>query len=377
MKLYEYQGKELMKSYGIPVPHGYVCSSMEDLISLKERDDFPHAVKAQVLAGGRGKASGIRIAENYDRLLEYAGDIFKLTIKNERVGKILVEKGLKIKSERYISFTVNRSERCISCIFSASGGVDIEEVAAKTPDKIKKMNFHESSGFYPFMARTMLAGTDIATEEFKLLPDIFIRLYTLFINMDCSLAEINPLVITDEGEVFAADSKIVIDNNALYRHKNYNNYNLTTEYVELEKEAMQADLNFVKLSGEVGIIGNGAGLVMATLDMISLLGGTPANFLDIGGGANSEKVKKAVGIILKDKNVKVLFFNIFGGITRCDVVAEGIKNAFAELKIDIPVVIRLTGTNFEEGKKILEEMNFTIMSEMYEAACKAVSFLKK
>ncbi len=360
MKLKEYIGKELFRKYGINVPNGVLVRSLSDLGNVETIKAEELVVKAQVLVGGRGKAGGIRTAKRPELRMVVSGMLGSM-LKGEKISEVLVEEKLRIDRELYLSFVVNRAEKNFSLVFSESGGVDIEETAEKHPDKIVRvglLDFDES------IIKNIPNITGIG--------DLISRLYKLFRENDCQLAEINPLVVS-KNILIAADAKIIIDDNALYRHPEFNVK--TEELTELEDMAKKSGLQYVELDGNIAVIGNGAGLVMATLDMINHFGGKPANFLDVGGGASVEQMELAIRIALM-KKPKALFINIFGGITRCDEIAQGISNYKSRNRIEIPMVVRMIGTNEEMGRKILEENKIHSIDTMEEGARKVVELAK-
>lgn len=373
MKIHEHQAKQLFSTYGIPVEKFILCRTSEQ--SLNAYNTMPSekvVVKAQVLTGGRGKAGGVKLANTKDEVRLYSEAILNMSIKNLPVQKVIISEAINIKSEYYISFTIDRNTKSAVLILSDEGGMDIEEVAVKQPDKIYKFPIEPSLGIPDFLARKF---------AFSILDDIYLvtqlaqiiqKLYQLFIDKDASLAEINPLVLTDENKLIAIDGKMMFDNNGLYRQPDLQEFFEPTEEELIEANAKEKGFSYVHLKGNIGCMVNGAGLAMATMDMIKLYGGTPANFLDIGGSSNPQKVIDAMTLLLKDSQVRVVLINIFGGITRCDDVASGLITAFDQLKTDIPVIVRLTGTNEQEGRKILENTRFKVAETMSEAVSMAV-----
>ena len=380
MNLYEYQGKKLFEKYQIPTTKGILIDKNleNDYISLNELNiNFPVVLKSQVKVGGRGKAGGIKVANNKDEFMKYIKQLFNLTIKGVKVNKILIDEYVPIEKEFYLSFIIDRSKNQVVFIFSPLGGIDIEEVAEKQPDKISKLFFDYE--LFDFQIRdAILKVYNEKIDVVKQIENIALKLFNLFKENDCILAEINPLVLTKDGRVFALDSKIIIDDNS----EVVDQYEEEDEDISvIEREAKVRNLAYVELDGDIGIIGNGAGLVMTTMDLVGLYNGKPANFLDVGGGAKAEKVKESIHLVLKNPKVKALFINIFGGITRCDEVAKGIIQAFQEQSYSIPVVIRLEGTNKQEGKAILEklkELNKEVffVENAEEGAQKVVSLIK-
>ncbi len=372
MKIHEYQAKEIFKKYGIPVQPGDVAVTSNGAKSIAERIGKPVMVKAQVLVGGRGKAGGIKYAENSDQAYKYAQSILGMEIKGIPVKKILVTEAADIASEAYLGVIVDRKSKKPVIMVSAAGGVEIEEVAKKTPEKIFKLEVDPIMGLNSFQAREL--GSKLY-DDFKTAckaADVIMKLYSAFWGSDASLAEINPFIITPEGEVWALDAKMNIDDSGLPRHPDIAHMRDSDAEEASEMEARQKGLSFVKLDGHIGCIVNGAGLAMATMDLVKHFGQEPANFLDIGGSSSPEKVLNAMKIILKDPNVKAVLFNIFGGITRCDDVANGIVAAVKELNPRIPIVVRLTGTNEDKARKILEQVNLTATSSMVEVVQKAI-----
>jgi succinyl-CoA synthetase beta subunit len=361
MNLHEYQGKEIFASYGIPVLPGGVASSPDEVKRVAKSLGGSVVVKAQVHAGGRGKAGGVKLADNPDQAAEVATSIFKLKIKGWPVQKVLVVKAAGITSEAYFGITLDREAGRHVVIVSAAGGIDIEEVAAKMPDKIVRRHLDPAKGLDQAAALEIAQQVYENEEQAKQAADILGKLAKIVHEKDVSLVEINPLVVDDTGKVLALDSKVVIDDNALFRQKEMEELRDPSSETKWEKAARESGLSYVKLDGDVGCCVNGAGLAMATMDLIKYYGGEPANFLDIGGSSSPEKVLTAMKIILADKNVKSIVFNIFGGITRCDDVARGIVAAVKKGKIEHPIVVRLTGTNEEEARKIIEESDVEVV----------------
>jgi len=364
LRIHEFQAKEIFRNYGIPVPQGYVIENPDEIDRIMDSLDMPVVVKSQVMVGGRGKAGGIKLVKEKKDLKPGISEIIGMKIKGLTVKKVLVEKASDIEKELYAGFVIDRSAKCITAILSSRGGVDIEEVAKTMPSAIIKENIDIFPGLADFKARELAYRLFRVNENYKKfassLCGILKKLYQIFIDLDCSLVEINPLVITKATEnqpesLIALDAKINFDDNALYRQKEVEKLKDIDAEDKYELLAQKEGLNYVHLSGEIGIIGNGAGLVMTTLDVVNDAGGSPANFLDIGGGANAEKVARAVKAVLRDEKVKVLLFNIFGGITRCDLVAEGLLKAFDMIDINVPVVVRFSGTNAREGLELLEQ----------------------
>jgi len=376
MKIHEYQAKEIFKKYGIPVQPGEMATTPDEAKAIAQRIGKPVMVKAQVLVGGRGKAGGIKYAENPDQAYEHAQNILGMEIKGITVKKVLVTEAADIASEAYIGIIVDRKTKKPVFMVSPAGGVDIEEVARETPEKIFKLEVDPIMGMNNFQAREL--GSKLY-DDFKIAckaADVIMKLYYAFWQSDASLAEINPFITTQDGEVWALDAKINIDDSGLARRPDIAQMRNLDEEDASENEAREKDLSFVKLDGNIGCIVNGAGLAMATMDLVKHFGQEPANFLDIGGSSSPGKVLNAMRIILKDSNVKAILFNIFGGITRCDDVANGIVAAVKELKPQVPIVVRLTGTNEDKARKILEEINLSATSSMVEVVQKAIELSK-
>ena len=378
MKIHEYQAKDLFSSFGIPVKKQILCyEAVQAELAYKELGRERVVVKAQVLTGGRGKAGGVKLAKSEEETFTQAKNILGLTIKDFPVKKIIVTEAIDIESEYYMSFVVDRNAKSVILMICAEGGIEIEEVAAKNPEKILKFPIDPLIGLPDYLARKYAF---VLFKEIALVNQTAVllqKLYKLFIDKDASLAEINPLVLTKQGELVIADAKMTFDDNALYRHPDILALFEPTEDEKIEAEAKAKGLSFVRLDGEIGCMVNGAGLAMTTVDMINLYGGSPANFLDIGGSSNPKKVIEAMALLLKDPKVKVVLINIFGGITRCDDVASGLLSAFEQLKTDIPVIVRLTGTNEKEGREMLSGGRFVIAKTMGEATHLAVEVSKK
>ncbi|NLY23732.1 MAG: ADP-forming succinate--CoA ligase subunit beta [Bacteroidales bacterium] len=377
MKIHEYQAKEIFANYGLPVDKSSVCRTVDDAVKAYEQLDVQKViVKAQVHTGGRGKAGGVKLASDEIELRRHAAAILGMDIKGFTVDRILIGEAVDIDKEYYVSYVIDRSSKSTILMLSKEGGMDIEEVARTAPEKIHKFVIDPSIGIPDYLAREA---------AFKLFNDIklvrqaaviFQKLYKLFVESDASLAEINPLVLTREGRIMAIDAKMTFDDNALYRHTKIAALNEPTEEEKKEQSAKSKGFSYVHLGGEIGCMVNGAGLAMATMDMIKLYGGNPANFLDIGGSSNPTKVIEAMKLLLSDKNVKVVLINIFGGITRCDDVASGLLEAFRQIKTEIPIVIRLTGTNEKEGRAMLQGTPFHVAGTMGEATEKAVALTR-
>ncbi|MCD6384192.1 ADP-forming succinate--CoA ligase subunit beta [Candidatus Sumerlaeota bacterium] len=376
MKIHEYQAKEIFRQYGIPTPKGAMVTNPDEAVKVAKELTFPVVIKAQVLVGGRGKAGGVKLANSPQETRELADAILGMDIKGIRVKKVLVEEAAKIKEELYMGIIIDRAEKLPVMMTSPAGGVDIEEIARTTPEKILKLHIKHHLGPYDFQVRQIGYFLGLDKAQMNQLGLFARGLYRLFIEKDASLAEINPLVITETGELIACDAKINFDDNALYRHPEVEALRDESEEDPLEAEARRKRINYVHLSGNIGCIVNGAGLAMATMDLIKHFGGAPANFLDIGGGARSEQVTEALRLITADKNVRAILINIFGGIVRCDRVAQGILDAFKQLDFKLPIVIRLTGTNEEEAHKMLEGTELIPMPTMSDAARKVVELVK-
>lgn len=375
MKLHEYQSKQYFSNFGIPIPGGRVAATASDAKQVAEELGGRTVIKAQVLVGGRGKAGGIRLAKSPEEAEDLATQILAMTIKGLPVRKVLIDEAANINKEIYLGITNDRAVRKPVMMSSSAGGVDIEEVAKETPDKIIKAYIDPLLGLRDYQARDIAAGIDLHRDHWRAFGNIAKGLWQAYLESDATLAEINPLVITANNRLLAVDGKMVLDDNALFRHPDLNEMRDLDVEAPSEIEARKYGLSFIKLEGNIGCMVNGAGLAMTTMDIIKLFGGEPANFLDIGGGASSEKVAAALRIILNDKNVKAVLFNIFGGITRGDEVAAGILAALNEVQTEVPMVVRLVGTNAEEGREILSEANMTTASTLADAAKKAVSIV--
>ncbi|NDV95820.1 ADP-forming succinate--CoA ligase subunit beta [Dysgonomonas sp. 521] len=377
MKIHEYQAKDLFSSYGIPVKKYFLCYEHNEAAAAYDKLATDYVVvKAQVLTGGRGKAGGVKLAKSRDETSQHAKNILGLTIKDYPVTKIIVTEAVDISSEYYMSFIIDRNTKSVILMMCAEGGVDIEEVAAKTPEKIHKFPIDPLVGLPDYLARKFSFVLFKDVHLVNQMASILQKLYKLFIDKDASLAEINPLVLTEQGGLIAVDAKMTFDDNALYRQHEVLSLFEPTEDEKVEAAAKDKGFSFVRLDGEIGCMVNGAGLAMATMDMIKLYGGSPANFLDIGGSSNPNKVIDAMTLLLKDKKVKVVLINIFGGITRCDDVASGLLTAFKQLETDIPVIVRLTGTNEKEGREMLQGTRFKVAETMGEATRMAVEASK-
>lgn len=372
MKLHEYQSKNLFATEKIPIPQGKLASTPLETKQIAEELGFPVVLKAQVLVGGRGKAGGIRLVKNSSSLEEEAAKIFSNTIKGFPVRNILIDKAISIQQELYLGITVDRLIGKPVIIASGDGGIDIEEIARDKPERIIKSPIDPLLGIRDYQIRDLAAEIDLPRENWREFITIAKNLWVVFNKYDATTSEINPLVITTDGHFVALDGKITIDDNALIRHRDFLDIRDVTSEKPDEFEARKFGLSYIRLDGNIGCLVNGAGLAMATMDNIKLMGGNPANFLDIGGGANAEKVNAALRIILQDSAVKAVLINIFGGITRCDEVAKGIISALAEFKTKIPMVVRLVGTNADEGKNILNQVNLITTDSLFEAAKIAV-----
>ena len=376
MDLYEYQGKELFRRFGIPVSEGRPATTPAEARAAAEELGGQVVVKAQVLTGGRGKAGGIKLAEGPDDAEQKAGEILGLDIRGHVVRKLWIESASDIAKEYYLSLTFDRGTKKPLFMLTTEGGVEIEEVAATNPDALSRLHVDPLEGFQPYQARRLIYGAGIEDEsEQKQILGIVEKLYRCFVESDAMLCEINPLIVTPDGEVRALDSKFTVDDNALFRHPDVAEMRDPDAYPPEERAAREKDVTYVKLDGEVGILGNGAGLVMSTLDVIALVGGRPANFCDLGGGGDAQGVVDALEVITGDPQVKSILFNIFAGITRCDVVAQGILQALSQITISHPIVVRFDGTNAEEGRQILADAappNLQVEPTMLDAARRAV-----
>ena len=373
MKLHEYQSKQIFARYGIPIPRGKVATIADEAKQIAKELGSRVVVKSQVLVGGRGKAGGIRLAKNPEEAGEIASQILAMEIKGLPVRKVLVDEAVNIEIEIYLGITNDRGARRPVMMASSAGGVDIEQVAREMPEKIVKIHIDPLLGLRDYQARDIAAGIDLPREHWRDFAQIARGLWQAYTECDATLAEINPLVITDENRLLAVDGKMLIDDNALFRQPTLAELRDIDEEATSEAEARRYGLSFIKLDGNIGCMVNGAGLAMTTMDIIKLFGGSPANFLDIGGGANAEKVAAALRIILADPNVKAILFNIFGGITRGDEVARGILTALNDVNPSVPMVIRLVGTKAEEGRQILSDANMITAETLADAAKKAVS----
>jgi succinyl-CoA synthetase beta subunit len=383
LKIHEYQAKAVLARFGVPVPRGEVAFSAAEAGDIARRLGGPvFVVKAQIHAGGRGKGGGVKLAKSVEEVEHVTTQMIGMNLvthqtgpEGKKVSRVLIEEGVQIDRELYLSILIDRATQAPVIIASAAGGMDIEEVAASTPEKIIKETVDRGTGVIPFEARKIAfaIGLDgaLANKMVKLLDSI----YRAFVETDASLIEINPLIVTKKGDLLALDAKVTFDDNALYRHQDLKDLRDISEEDPLEVEASKFSLNYIRLDGNIGCMVNGAGLAMATMDIIKLAGGEPANFLDVGGGANAEQIKNAFRILMADKNVRAVLINIFGGILRCDVLAAGVIAAVKELGVPVPIVIRMEGTNVEEGKRMLKEsgLNFTTADSMGEAAQRVVA----
>jgi succinyl-CoA synthetase beta subunit len=372
MKIHEYQARYLFRKYGIPVPDGVVCHSVEEVEKNVPNNDKLRVVKAQVHVGGRGKAGGVKLAKTKAEAVEKASQILGMDIKGLFVEKVLVADAVDIEKEFYVGLINDRNSKSVTLMASAEGGVEIEEVARVSPEKIIKMSIDPTMGLMDWQAREIALQLFSGPKEMRQAAAILVKLYRLYVETDSSLAEINPLVLTPDKQVLAIDGKMNFDDNALFRQPEILKMREATEEEKKEIEANEKGLSYIKLDGNIGCMVNGAGLAMATMDMIKLYGGEPANFLDIGGSSSPQKVVEAMNILLSDSNVNAVMINIFGGITRCDDVARGLVTALKEIDTDIPVVIRLSGTNAKEGLEIIREFGLPTVSTMSEAAQKAI-----
>jgi succinyl-CoA synthetase beta subunit len=382
MKLHEYQAKAVLAEHGVPIPSGEVAFSAAEARSVAERlGTEVVVVKAQIHAGGRGKGGGVKLAKGPAEAERIAGELLGMQLvthqtgpEGRRVGRLLVEQGLDIERELYLGLVLDRAAGCPVVMASGAGGVDIEEVAAATPERILRELSHPTAGLSPYQARALAFGLGLEAALVGPAVKLMRSLDAAFRAIDATLIEINPLVVTRDGRLLALDAKITLDDNALFRHKSLGELRDLTEEEPLEVEASKDALNYIKLDGTIGCMVNGAGLAMATMDIIKLSGGEPANFLDVGGGANATQIRNAFRILMSDPSVKAVFINIFGGILRCDVLAEGVIAAVTELDVRAPVVIRMEGTNVEQGRKMLDAsgLNFTTAATMAEAATEVV-----
>ena len=385
MKVHEYQAKSILARYGVAVPRGEVTNSPAEAREIAKRLGGRVVVKAQIHAGGRGKGGGVKLAQDPEEAHDLAKRILGMTLVTPQTGpagrvvqKVLVEEALQIERELYLSITLDRSRGLPVVMVSLSGGMEIEEVAAKDPGAIVREAIDSSAGMFPFQARKLAFALNLSGDSFRKGVELIQALFKGYVESDASLAEINPLLVTRQGHVLALDAKMTFDDNALFRHPDIKEMRDLSEEDPLEVEASRFGLNYIKLDGNVGCMVNGAGLAMGTMDLVKLAGGEPANFLDVGGGANEEQVKNAFGIILSDKNVRAVLINIFGGIMRCDIIAKGVVAAVREMGLSIPVVVRLEGTNVDEGKAILRDsgLKITPADGLADAAKKVVEAVR-
>ncbi|MBA3247281.1 MAG: ADP-forming succinate--CoA ligase subunit beta [Pyrinomonadaceae bacterium] len=387
MKIHEYQGKELLRKYGVAVPRGIVARSPEEAYhAAKELGTEVVVVKAQIHAGGRGKGGGVKLAKSADQAREIARQMLGMNLKTHQTGPegqevrtLLVEEGLPIDKEFYLGIVLDRQTGRPVFMASSAGGMDIEEVAAETPEKILKETIDPAIGFRPYQARKLAFGLGLPAELINQAAKFMQTLYTAYEGMDASLLEINPFLLTKDKRLIALDAKVNFDDNAMFRHQDFLALRDLHEEEPLEIEASKYDLNYIKLDGNIACMVNGAGLAMATMDIIKLAGGEPANFLDVGGGASQERVEAAFRILLADPHVQAVLINIFGGIVRCDMVARGVVGAAQSIGVKVPVVVRLEGTNVEEGQRVIREsgLNFTVANGMKDAAEKVVALADK
>ncbi|MCH8325488.1 MAG: ADP-forming succinate--CoA ligase subunit beta [Bacteroidetes bacterium] len=388
MNIHEYQGKEILRKFNVPVPKGKVALSSEEAVKIAKEDIGGNVwvVKAQIHAGGRGKGGGIKVAKSLDEVKQFSDEILGMKLITQQTGaegrivkKMLIEQGMNIESELYVGITLDRDSGKNVVMVSTEGGMEIEKVAAESPEKIVKETIEPELGLLPYQARKLAFSLGLEGQQHKKTVKFLTALYNTYSKSDCTLVEINPLVVTVEGDIVALDAKMNFDDNALFRHKDIIEYRDIDEEDPLEIEASKYNLNYIKLDGNVGCMVNGAGLAMATMDIIKLAGGEPANFLDVGGAANKTTVANGFKIILSDPNVKAILINIFGGIVRCDRVAQGVIDAANKMDINVPIVVRLEGTNAKEARVLLNnsELNFEVAGTLKEAAEKVTAILKK
>jgi succinyl-CoA synthetase beta subunit len=387
MNLHEYQSKQLFSSYGISVPIGHVAASPEEAAEAARKiGGSKWVVKAQVHAGGRGKGGGVKLVDSPEAAAKAAQGMLGQRLKTHQTGpeglpvnQVFVEQGSKIARELYLSLVLNRDEGHVAFIASAAGGMDIEEVAAHTPEKIIRVNIHPAAGLQASQCRVLAYGLGLEGKQVSQFTQIAQALYKLYLDKDASLVEVNPLIVTGDGALVALDAKINIEDNALFRQKDLSSWRDVSQEDAMERAAAEHELNYVSLDGDIACMVNGAGLAMATMDLIKLHGGAPANFLDVGGGATRERVTEAFNLILSNKNVRAILVNIFGGIVRCDMIAEGIIHAVEDVGVRVPVVVRIEGTNAEQGRKLLAKSGLAIIpaSDLTDAANKVVKAAKK
>jgi succinyl-CoA synthetase beta subunit len=378
VKIHEYQAKSVLARYGVPVPRGEVAFSPSEAADIARRlGSEVCVVKAQIHAGGRGKGGGVKLARSITEVEQLTKDMLGMTLvthqtgpEGKKVGRVLIEEGLQIDRELYLSIVIDRASASPVVIASAAGGMDIEEVAATHPEQILREAIDPGVGVVPFQARKLAFGMGMDGAAANKFAKVLASIYTAFVETDASMMEINPLILTKGGDLLALDAKVTFDDNAIYRHPDLKDLRDLSEEDPLEAEASKFSLNYIRLDGTIGCMVNGAGLAMATMDIIKLAGGEPANFLDVGGGANAEQIRNAFKILMSDANVKAVLINIFGGILRCDVLAAGVVAAVKELSVNVPIVVRMEGTNVEEGKRILREsgLKFSTADSMGEAA---------
>jgi len=382
MKIHEYQGKQLLSKYGVTVPRGIVVTDHQQVAAAAEQLGLPVVVKAQIHAGGRGKGGGVKLARSLDEAIDLAQKMIGMNLVTHQTGPegrtvhtVLIEEALKIKQEFYLGIVLDRAISRLVFMASSAGGMDIEEVAAHEPEKILKETIDPAVGLQAFQARKLAFGIGLPNAVVNKAVKFMTALFRAYVDLDASLAEINPFLLTEDGELYALDAKLNFDDNSLFRHKDYAELRDLNEEDPLEVEASKHDLNYIKLDGNIGCMVNGAGLAMGTMDIIKLAGGEPANFLDVGGGASQERVENAFRILLSDKNVKAVLINIFGGIVRTDMVASGVVAAARNIGIKVPVVVRLEGTNVEKGREVIEQsgLGFVSASGMKDAAEKVVA----
>ena len=385
MKIHEFQAKEILKTYGVPIPRGEVARTPAKAKKIAEKLGGKVVIKAQIHAGGRGKGGGVKVVDTPEEAYQAAKKIIKMNLVTHQTGpegrkvkQVLVEEGLEVSKELYLGIVVDRAQAKPVIMVSEAGGMEIEEIAAKSPEKILKVSVDPATGFMGFHARKLSFGLGLEKDLNKQAMGLIAKLYKIFIEQDATLVEINPLVITKDNHLIALDAKMTFDDDALFRHPDIKDFYDPDELDHLEVEASQYRLNYIKLDGNVGCMVNGAGLAMATMDIIKLAGGSPANFLDVGGGASAEQVENAFRILLADENVKVVLINIFGGILRCDRVATGIVEAAKKVELKLPMIVRLEGTNVEEGRKILKEsgIKFEVAMNFRDAADKVAGITK-
>ena len=385
MKIHEYQGKQLLAKYGVTVPRGVVVNHQEQVPAAVEQLGLPVVVKAQIHAGGRGKGGGVKLARSLDEAIEITRNIIGMKLVTHQTGPegrevrtVLIEEALKIKQEFYLGIVLDRAVSRLVFMASSAGGMEIEEVAANEPEKILKETIDPAVGLQAFQARKLAFGIGLPKEAVNKAAKFMTALYRAYVDLDASLAEINPFLLTEDGELYALDAKLSFDDNALFRHKDYAELRDLNEEEPLEIEASKHDLNYIKLDGNIGCMVNGASLAMATMDIIKLAGGEPANFLDVGGGASQERVENAFRILLSDKNVRAVLINIFGGIVRTDMVASGVVAAARNIGVEVPVVVRLEGTNVDKGREVIQQsgLGFVSASGMKDAAEKVVTLAR-